>query len=93
MSSMAIPYALGQRVRFNKRCVLAANVPKHSQGYKLTALVSEEGDAYQGEGVIELGTLAVIVDYAAHGTGTSTNPVVRVGGRLVRVHPKHLDPV
>ena len=88
---MATPYALGQRVRFNKRCVLAANVPKHSQGYQLTALVSGEGDAYQGEGVIEPGTVAVVVDYAVHGTGATTNPVVRVNGRLVRVHPKHLD--
>jgi hypothetical protein len=88
---MATPHAIGQRVRFNKRCVLAKNVPKHSQGYQLTALVSEEGDAYQGEGVIDAGTVAVIVAYAVHGTGTSTNPVVRVNGKLVRVHPKHLD--
>ncbi len=93
MSSMATPLALGQRVRFNKRCVLASNVPKHSQNYELTALVSQEGDAYQGEGVVEPGTMAVVVDYAVHGTGSTTNPVVRVNGKLARVHQNHLDPV
>ena len=93
MSSMATPFALGQRVRFNKRCVLASNVPKHSGSYQFTALVSQEGDAYTGDGVIEAGTQAVIVDYAVHGTGSTTNPVVRVNGRLARVHPKHLDPI
>ena len=90
---MATPFALGQRVRFNKRCVLARNVPKHSGTYQYMALVSEEGDKYQGEGVIEPGTVAVVVDYAVHMTGSTTNPVVKVNGRLTRVHQNHLDPI
>lgn len=89
--SMGTPISLGQRVRFNKRLVLASNVPKHSQNYELTALVAKEDDAYEGEGIIEAGTQGVVVDYAAHGTGTASNPVVRVKGRLARVHQNHLD--
>lgn len=88
---MDSPYANGQRVRFNKRCALAPNVPRHSQDYKYTALVLGEGDHYQGDGVIEPGTPAVIVAYASHGTGSVLNPIIRVKGKLVRVHQNHID--
>ena len=89
--AMSAPYSIGQRVRFNKRCVLASNVPKHSQNYDFTALVSSEDDQYQGDGIIEKGTAAVVIDFAAHGTGTATNPIVRVAGRKARVHPNHIE--
>lgn len=90
---MSAPFALGQRVRFNKRCVFATNVPKHSGSYECTVLVLQEGDAYEGDGVIAAGTQGVIVDYAAHNTGSTTNPVVKVMGRRARVHQAHLDPI
>ena len=39
---MVPKFAVGQRVRFNKRCVLTANVPKNSLGYSHMALIAKE---------------------------------------------------
>ncbi len=83
--------AQGQKVRFVRRCVLASNVPKNSQGYTYAALRSESEDEYGGEGMIEVGTTAVVVDYASHGTGTHDNPIVRVKGHLARTHQTNLE--
>lgn len=85
-------FALGQKVRFNKKCVLAPTVPKNSSGYKYAVLVTKDGDAYTGAGIIEKGTEAAVVDYASHGTSTSDVPIVRVQGKLARCHQFHLDP-
>ena len=85
--------APGQKVRFNKRCVLSARVPKNAGGYTHAVLVTQEGDKYEGEGVIEKGTEAVVVDYASHGTQTTDTPIVRVLGVNARVHAVHLDAV
>ena len=86
-------YATGQKVRFTRRCVLASNVPANSQGYKHTALRLHEGDTYDGEGIVERGTEAIVVDYASHGTNSSTYPVLRVKGRLATTHPTNLEAV
>lgn len=86
-------YAAGQKVRFTRRCVLASNVPKNSQGYVYTALRSEDEDEYGGDGIIEVGTAAVVVDYASHGTGTQVNPIVRVKGHLATTHVTNLEMV
>lgn len=83
--------ALGQKVRFNKRCVLSPRVPKNSNGYTHAVLVPKADDAYVGAGVVEKGTEAVVVDYASHGTVTSDVPVVRVRGVLARCHQVHLE--
>lgn len=83
--------AIGQRVRFNKRCVLSERVPKNSNDYKFAVLVPKEGDNYQGAGVIEKGTEAVVVHYASHGTVTADVPIVDIKGRLARVHVAHLE--
>ncbi|MBK6683238.1 MAG: hypothetical protein IPG45_02110 [Deltaproteobacteria bacterium] len=88
---MVPKFAVGQRVRFNKRCVLTANVPKNSLGYSHMALIAKEGDKYAGVGHIEPGTQAVVVEYAAHNTGSMENPIVRVNGVLTRVHHQQLD--
>jgi hypothetical protein len=88
---MFVHLAIGQRVRFNKRCVLSERVPKNAQGYKYAVLVPREGDDYQGAGVIEKGTEATVVDYAAHATATTDVPIVDIKGRLARVHQAHLD--
>jgi hypothetical protein len=90
---MRTKLALGQKVRFNKRCVLAPTVPKNSGGYSFAVLIAKEGDAYTGAGVIEKGTETVVVDYASHGTATADVPVVNVAGRLARCHQAHLDPI
>jgi hypothetical protein len=84
-------FAAGQKVRFTRRCVLASNVPKNSQGYAHTALRLAEGDHYDGAGIIEPGTAAVVVDYTNHGTNTTSYPVVRVKGRLASTHPTNLE--
>ncbi|MEQ9500936.1 MAG: hypothetical protein RIT81_28965 [Deltaproteobacteria bacterium] len=84
-------FAQGQQVRFVRRCVLASNVPRNSQGYKYAALRAKDGDTYDGEGVIEPGTRAVVVDYASHGTGSQDNPIVRVNGHLARTHQTNLE--
>ena len=65
---MRSKFAPGQKVRFNKRCVLSNRVPKNSKGYTHAVLVPKEGDAYAGDAVVERGTEAVIIDYASHGT-------------------------
>jgi hypothetical protein len=85
--------ALGQKVRFNKKCVLAPTVPKNSGGYSFAVLIHKDGDAYTGAGMIEKGTETFVVDYASHGTATSDVPVVRVLGKLARCHQSHLDPI
>lgn len=90
---MMLKYAPGQKVRFNKRCVLAPTVPKNSSGYECAVLVSKEGDPYTGAGVIEKGAEAVLVDYASHGTATTDVPILLVHGRRARCHPMHLDAV
>lgn len=84
-------FAPGQQVRFIRRCVLASNVPRNSQGYTFAALRSEEGDQYDGDGIIDVGTRAVVVDYASHGTGSHDNPIVRVRGHLARTHQTNLE--
>ena len=90
---MSAPPALGQRVKFNKRCALNPNVPKNSGNYHFIALLVAEDDKFEGDGIIEAGTNAVIVDFAAHGTQTRTDPIVKVAGRRVRVAGRHLDPL
>lgn len=88
---MVPKFAPGQKVRFNRRCVLSPRVPKNSQGYTHAVLIHEEGEEYTGSGVIEKGTEAVVVDYASHGTQTSDTPIIRVLGVNARCHQKHLD--
>ena len=83
--------APGQKVRFTRRCVLASNVPKNSQGYKYAALRISDDDHYGGEGVIDVGTPAIIVDYASHGVGSHDNPIVRVRGHLARTHQTNIE--
>jgi hypothetical protein len=90
---MQTKLALGQKVRFNKRCVLSPRVPRNSKGYSHAVLVPKEGDKYIGDGVVEKGTEAVVVDYASHGTATADVPIVSVLGKRARVHPAHLDAV
>jgi hypothetical protein len=90
---MKTKIAVGTRVRFNKRCVLSSRVPKNSKGYTHAVLVPLEGDAYEGAGVIEKGTEAVVVDYASHGTAVADMPIVRVKGLNARVHLAHIDDV
>ncbi len=86
-------FAPGQKVSFNKRCVLSPNVPRNAQGYTHMALVLQDGDEYLGEGIIEKGTRAFVAHYASPGTGSSDYPVVRVQGKLAGCHQIHLDPV
>lgn len=86
-------FAQGQKVRFNRRCVLTSNIPEHSQNYSHMALRAAADETYEGDGIIEAGTMAVVVDYASHGTSTQDNPIVRIGGRRVRCHPSNLDAV
>jgi hypothetical protein len=88
---MMTKLAVGQKVRFNKRGVLSPTVPKNSKGYKYAVLIPLAGDEYEGDGVIEKGTEAVVVDYATHGTATADMPIVRVLGKNARVHAAHLD--
>jgi hypothetical protein len=86
-------FAPGQKVRFNKRAVLAPTVPKNSSGYHFAVLIPKDGDAYTGAGVINKGTEAIVVDYASHGTATADVPIISVLGKLARCHQIHLDPV
>ena len=86
-------FATGQKVRFTRRCVLASNVPQNSRGYAHTALRVGEDDHYDGDGIVEAGTQAVIVEYASHGTNSTSYPVVRVRGRLASTHPTNLEAV
>ena len=90
---MMTKLALGQKVRFNKKCVLAPTVPKNSGGYSYAVLIAKDDDKYTGAGIIEKGTEAFVVDYASHGTSTADVPVVRVLGKLARCHQAHLDPI
>lgn len=86
-------FAIGQAVRFNKRCVLSSRVPKNSKGYTHAVLISGEGDKYTGAGLIEPGTETEILDYVAHGTGTKEYPIVRVRGTHAVCHEDQLDAV
>ena len=86
-------FAPGQRVKFNFRCVLAGNVQRHSGGYTHAVLRLADDDKYPGDGVIEPGPQATIVDYASHGTGSADNPIVRVLGKLARCHQDNLAAV
>jgi hypothetical protein len=90
---MLVKFAPGQKVRFNKRCVLSPRVPRNSKGYSHAVLVPKEGDKYTGDGVVEKGTEGVVVDYASHGTATADAPIIAVLGKRARCHPAHLDPV
>lgn len=90
---MMVQFAVGTRVRFNKRCVLSDRVPKNSKKYTHAVLVPLEGDTYEGAGVIEKGTEAYVVDFASHGTATADMPIVRVKGINARVHVAHLEDV
>jgi hypothetical protein len=78
-------------VRFTRRCVLNANVPKNSQGYQYAALRLGDDDEYDGEGIIEAGTPATIVNYASHGNQATDSPVVRVKGRIARTHQTNIE--
>ena len=84
-------YAMGQRVRFVRRCVLASNVPDNSNGYTYAALRLGDEDEYDGEGIIEPGTQAVVVSYASHGNQATDSPVVRVKGHLARTHQTNIE--
>lgn len=88
---MIVKFAPGQKVRFNKKCVLSPRVPKNSNGYSFAVLVHKDGDEYTGAGIIEKGTEAEVVDYASHGTVTVDVPIVLVRGKLARCHHLHLD--
>lgn len=90
---MNTKFAHGQKVRFNKRCVLAPTVPRNAKAYTHAVLVPREGDSYTGAGVIEKGTEVLVVDYASHATGVADAPLVRVLGKIARCHPTHVDPV
>jgi hypothetical protein len=82
---------IGQTVVFNQRCVLAGTVPRNSKGYTHAVLELAEGDKYTGQGVIESGTQAEVIDYASHGTGTRDYPIVRISGRAAVCHDRFLD--
>jgi len=90
---MISKFAVDQRVRLNKRCAITANVPKNSRGYKYTALALADDDKYAGEGLFDAGTEGSVVQYAAHGTGSVDNPIVRIKGKLIRIHQSMLEPV
>ena len=88
---MILKYSPGQKLKLNKRCVLAGTVPSNSLGYHHAVLVLGEGDEYAGDGVLEEGTEVLLIDYARHGTETAVNPLINVRGKLAVCHQKHLD--
>ena len=57
------------------------------------ALKSADDDKYQGDGIIDAGTQAVVVDYASHQTNNTDDPVVRVKGFVARVHASAVEPL
>ena len=88
---MKARFTIGQTVRLNKRCVLSGTVPRNSKGYTHAVLVSGEGDHYKGEGLLEPGTEAEVIDYVSHGTGTQDYPVLMIKGKAAVCNEHHLD--
>jgi hypothetical protein len=82
---------IGQNIRFNRKCVLSATVPKNSKGYTHAVLESSEDDTYVGAGLISEGTEATVIDYVSHGTGTLDYPLVKILGKTAVCHTRLID--
>jgi len=82
---------IGQTVRFNRKCVLSATVPRNSKGYTYAVLESGDEDKYTGAGLISEGTEAEVIDYVSHGTGTLDYPLLRILGKTAVCHTRLVD--
>ena len=82
---------IGETVRFKQRCVLSGTVPKNSRGYTHAVLELHDGDEYKGQGVIEPGTEAEVIDYVSHGTGTRDYPLLSVLGKVAVCHDRFIE--